>query len=89
MLQAQCHRNCILQEPDERRNQEKSFSSVFLQHPLLTSLTLCQMLIENGEIFKEIILSVAEQAMTGRFGTVRQYIENWHRGSLDCLVDSF
>ena len=56
------------------------FPPVFPWHPLLTSLTLCRMLIENGEIFKGIIIIFAEQAREGRFGTRRQYIENWHKG---------
>lgn len=32
------------------------FPPVFPWHPLVTSLTLCQMLTENGEIFKGIII---------------------------------
>ena len=56
------------------------FPPVFPWHPLLTSLTLWQMLVENGEMFKGIIIIFAEQARKGRFGTMRQYIESWHKG---------
>ena len=83
VLQAQHHRDCILQEPVKRMNQKEEkppFPPMSLQHPLMTKLNI--MPGGKGEIFKGIILILVEQAIKDILGTVRQYIKigsktNW------------